>query len=38
MKSYKFQIQDESNWKKRASDLLTANYEEDVLNLSNLCK
>lgn len=38
MREYRKQIADEHNWKKRASDLLIANYEQNIIELSNLCK
>lgn len=37
MNSYKQQLSDEKIWKVRVSDLLTTSYEQDILELTNLC-
>ena len=38
MNEYKVQLEDERNWRRRASDLLSTSYEEDILELSKLCE
>lgn len=38
MGSYRQDLDDDRQWKNRASDLLTSNYEADLLELSKMCK
>lgn len=38
MGGYRQDLDDDKNWKNRASDLLTSNYEGDLMELSKMCK
>lgn len=37
MSRFRSEIEKDSAWKARASDLLTSNYESDIMELSRLC-